>query len=137
MKKFYLIYPVATCANEKNELRHAGSTMIHDIHYIVMYVASQQIQDFLEAFFMFFQYKMRYLVVRQVKESIICFRMEQKNLSLPITVCHHLASLQLPIGDPGDGFFYPTLTRVMDSYSIPGYPKFSPQIVLYLQKTQN
>ena len=37
-----------------------------------MYVASQRIQDFLEAFFMFFQYKMRYLVGAHEKESIIC-----------------------------------------------------------------
>ena len=29
---------------------------------------------------------------------------------------HHLASLFTPIGDPQDGFFYPTLTLVVDSY---------------------
>ena len=32
-----------------------------------MYVAPQRIQDFLEAFFMFFQYKMMYLVVSKKK----------------------------------------------------------------------
>ena len=30
--------------------------------------------------------------------------------------CHHLASLLMPIGDPQDVFFYPTLTLMMDSY---------------------
>ena len=38
------------------------------------HVTSQRIQDFLEAFFMFFQYKIWYLVVSK-KESIICVRM--------------------------------------------------------------
>ena len=35
-----------------------------------------------------------------------------------ITVCHHLASLVMPIGDPQDIFFYPTLTLMMDSYNL-------------------
>ena len=48
-----------------NSLPHAGSPFISDV--IVMlklrhHVASQCIQDFLEIFFMFFQYKVRYLV---------------------------------------------------------------------------
>ena len=34
-----------------------------------------------------------------------------------ITIWHHSASLVMPIGDPWDGFFYPTLTRMMDSYN--------------------
>ena len=42
----------------------------------------------------------------------------QKNPSLAITICHHSASLMMPIGDPLDGFFYPTLTLMMDSYNI-------------------
>ena len=39
-------------------------------------MASQRIQDFLEVFSIFFQYKMRYLVVtgEQEKESSICVR---------------------------------------------------------------
>ena len=41
---------------------------------------------------------------------------DKKNLSLTITVCHHSASLVMPIGDARDGFFYPTLTLIMDSY---------------------
>ena len=40
-----------------------------------------------------------------------------KNPSLAITVYHHSASLAMPIGDPRDGFFYPTRTLMMDSYS--------------------
>ena len=42
----------------------------------------------------------------------------KENLSLGITVCHHLASLVMPNGDPCDGLFYPTLTLVIDSYSL-------------------
>ena len=39
-----------------------------------------------------------------------------ENLSLLITVCHHSASLVMPIGDPRAGLFYPTLILMMDSY---------------------
>ena len=42
--------------------------------------------------------------------------MGKKNPSLAITVCHHSASLVMPIGDPRDGFFYPTLTLMIDPY---------------------
>ena len=40
-----------------------------------------------------------------------------KNPSLAITVFHHSASPVMPIGDARDGFFYPTLTLMMDSYN--------------------
>ena len=39
-----------------------------------------------------------------------------ENLTLMITVCPHSARLVIPIGDPRDKFFYPTLTLIMDSY---------------------
>ena len=35
-----------------------------------------------------------------------------------ITVCHHSASPVMPIGDPRDGFFYPTLILMMYSYNM-------------------
>ena len=35
---------------------------------------------------------------------------------LKMIVCHHSASLVIPIGDPQDGFFYLTLTFMIDSY---------------------
>ena len=35
-----------------------------------------------------------------------------------ITVWHRLANLVMPIGDPRDGFFYPTLTLMMYYYII-------------------
>ena len=35
------------------------------------------------------------------------------NAQLAITVCHHSASLVMPIGDPRDEFFYPTLTHLI------------------------
>ena len=34
-----------------------------------------------------------------------------------ITVCHHSASLMMPIDGPRDGFFYPTLTLMIVSYN--------------------
>ena len=40
-----------------------------------------------------------------------------------ITICHHSASLVMAIGDPWDGLFYPTLTLMIDSYSIAPKPK--------------
>ena len=46
----------------------------------------------------------------------------EKNPSLGITVCHHSASLVMPNGDPRDGFFYPTLTLMIDSYNLRFYP---------------
>ena len=42
---------------------------------------------------------------------------------LAITVCHHAASLVMPIGDPRDGFVYPTFTLMMDSYIIFFFPE--------------
>ena len=42
----------------------------------------------------------------QEKEPIMGVRGRQKNLSLTITVLHHLASLVMPGSDPQDGFFY-------------------------------
>ena len=42
----------------------------------------------------------------------------EKNTSLGITVCHHSANLMMPNGDPRDGLFYPTLTLLIDSYSL-------------------
>ena len=60
-------------------------------------------------------------MVSKKKESIVRVRMGLKNSSLAITVCHHSLSLVIPFFDPQDGFFYPTLTIMMDSYN-PTYP---------------
>ena len=54
----------------------------------------------------------------QEKESIIGVRVGTKNPSLVNTICHHLASLVMPNGDPQDEFFYPTLTLMIDSYNL-------------------
>ena len=60
---------------------------------------------------------MPYLKVSKKKIHFSCEgRIE--NPSLRITVCHYLASLVMPNGDPRDGFFYPTLTLMTDSYMI-------------------
>ena len=37
-----------------------------------IYVTSQRIQDFLEAFFMFFQYKMRYFMIIKKRIHNLC-----------------------------------------------------------------
>ena len=55
------------------------------------------------------------------------------NLSLVITVCHHKASLVMPNGDPQDIFFYPTLTLMMDSYSLEAVSKFMDIPVISLE----
>ena len=54
----------------------------------------------------------------QEKESIICVRVGYNDPSLGITACHHSASLVMPNGDPRDAFFYPTLTLMIDFYSL-------------------
>ena len=71
----------------------------------------------------FFHYKDYAIGSEREKESIIiffiiCVRMGQKNLTLVITVCHHSASLVIPIGNPRYGFFYPTPSIMMNSYCI-------------------
>ena len=40
------------------------------------------------------------------------------NPFLGITICHHSASLVMPNGDPQDGFYYPTLALIIDSYNL-------------------
>ena len=75
------------------------------------------------ALFMFFQYKMRYLEASKKKNpikerKIIHYSCEDglEQSSLVNTVCHPSASLVMPIGDPRDGVFYPSLALMMDSY---------------------
>ena len=51
-----------------------------------------------------FQYKMRYLSVSKKKNPLFCEDWIEKSV------------LVMPIGDPGDRFFYPTLTLMMGSY---------------------
>ena len=43
-------------------------------------------------------------------------KMGYKNLSFVITICHDSANLEMPNGDPRDGFFDPSLTLMIDSY---------------------
>ena len=69
--------PIPASGKDKNRTAvrqpHAGRMSICDV--IVMlklrhHVASQRIQDFLKASFIFFQYKMRYLVVSKKKNQL-------------------------------------------------------------------
>ena len=48
-------------------------------------------------------------------ESIIWWRWDKKNQSLGISI--HSASLVMPNSDPQEGFFYPTLSLMIDSYT--------------------
>ena len=62
----YLTYPYQPMGNIKNEQPRAARTSIRDVIVLLKlrhHVASQHNQDFLDVFFMFFQHKMRYLVV--------------------------------------------------------------------------
>ena len=57
---------------------------------------------------------MRYLVVSKKNNPLYsCERGIEK--SFPPD---HSASLVMPIGDPRDGFFYPTLSLMIDSYPL-------------------
>ena len=51
-----------------------------------------------------------------ITRSCMRWYVRKKNQSLAITDCRHSASLVMPIGDPRDGFFYPTLILMMDTY---------------------
>ena len=50
--------------------------------------------------------------------SCMHWYVRKKYPSLAITDCHHSASLVMPISDPRDGIFYPTLTLMMNSYNL-------------------
>ena len=56
-------------------------------------------------------------MVSEKKNPLFVYGWDRENPSLVITVCHHSASPVMPIGDPRDGFFYPTLTLMIDSSS--------------------
>ena len=52
------------------------------------------------------------------KEAVIGGRAIMREKSVPrIAVWHHEACRVMTNGDPRDGFFYPTFTRIMDSFS--------------------
>ena len=57
------------------------------------------------------------------KIHYLCEGMIEKNV--PITFCYHLTSLEMPNGDPLDGFFYTILALMIDSYVIPQMRKSS------------
>ena len=52
----------------------------------------------------------------QEKESIMGVRGREKNPSLGITVWHHEANLVMPDCYPRGGFFYLSLTAMINSY---------------------
>ena len=57
--------------------------------------------------------------VLRMEQLVLSDKWVRKNdPSLAITDCHQSASLLMPIGDPQDGFFYPILTLIIDTYSI-------------------
>ena len=80
-----------------------------------MYITSQRIQELLEAFFMFFKYKKRYLMVSNKIVYYSCEDGKEKCITRDHN-CHHSASLVMPNGDLWDGLFYLTLTLMICSY---------------------
>ena len=82
-----------------------------------------EFRTFWKLFFYVHSIRNAVLSGEQKKQSIIRVRVGQKNPSHAITVCHQWASLVMPIGDPWDGFVYPTLTLMKDSYSLLQYCK--------------
>ena len=107
----------------KNEQQHAGCMSIRDV--IVrskwrQHVASHRMHGFWKAFSWLFQYKMRYLVVSKKRIHYSC-EGGIKNPFHAITDCHHSTSLVMPIDEPPNRFFCPTLTLMMDSYRHKGY----------------
>ena len=70
----------------------------------------------LSVFFdMFFQHKMRYLEVSEKKNPLFVRGRNRKSVPRDHRLSP-LTSLVMPNGDPRDGFFYPTLTLMIDSY---------------------
>ena len=59
---------------------------------------------------------------RSSRRIFLSYPHTRENPSLGITICHDSASLVMPNGDPRDGFFYPTLKLMIDSYSL-GKPR--------------
>ena len=120
VRKFY--FTTGTSPRErykKNEQPHVDSTLAtrRSVTSFKHYnVTSQRFQDFLEAFFMFF--RLQNGVFSGEQEKIIHYSCEGgiENPSLAINDCHHSKSLMMTIGDPPDGFFFPTPTLMMDSY---------------------
>ena len=73
--------PIPAHGKIKKEQPHVRHMSIRDVIIVLKWhhlVASQRIQDFLEAFFMFFQYKMRYLVVSQKKSPLFVWGWDRK-----------------------------------------------------------
>ena len=70
-----------------------------------------------------FENKMWYLVVSKKKKLLyLC----EDGIEQSVPRGHSLsslASLMMPISNPGDGFLYPNLTRMMDSYIHPYTPE--------------
>ena len=121
---FYLSHiPVPACWRDKYPtatLRLHTSHMMFPLVIVMLkwrqHVTFQRIQDFLEAFFIFFKYKMLCLVVSKKRIHYSCEAGIEK--SVPHDHRFHLSALLvMPIGDPPGRFFYPTLTLMMDPYS--------------------
>ena len=91
------------------ECIHPSLPWVPEIRHML---ASQHIQELQEVFL---KIKMLYLLVNKKKNHLLVRGWDRK-MSLMITVCHHLASLVMPISNPRHRFFYTTLTLMVDSY---------------------
>ena len=116
------------------EQLHVGRTLIRGL--IVMlkwrhHVASQRIQNFLEVFFMFFQYKMRYLVVSKKKNPLFVWGWDRKiypSRSLFVTTrqaswCQSLILGRIFLSQPHthDRFLYNFEGRIVNIFLYIGY----------------
>ena len=115
MDSIYLTYPYQTLGKIKNEQQHAGRTSICDIIVVLIlrhHVASGLIQNFLEVFFMFFQYEMRYLVVSKKAKKRIHYLCEG-GIEKSVPCDHRLSSL----GKPRDVIWW-SLRQIFLAYRI-------------------
>ena len=110
--KFYLTYlyqPVGKINNQQphvNPWHHCSARTITQCPISAYSWFSGSI------FHVFFQYKMRYYLVSKKNNSLFMWG------SFPWD--HHLSSLGKPRdhANPGDGFFYPIFTLMLDSYNL-------------------
>ena len=103
--------------DKKPEQPHVGCTSICDVIVVLKWrhhVASQRIQDFLEALFMFSNIKCSTLWWTSKRMHNSC----EDGIDKSVPRDHRFASLVMSIGDPLDRFFYAILTLMMYSYSL-------------------
>ena len=91
----FISQTVPALEKNENELPHVGRTSVRDVLWIMKWrhhIAYECIHDFLEVFLMFFQFKMRYLVVNKKKNPLFVWGWDKKIYPAD----HHFSSLRKP-----------------------------------------